>query len=134
MAMDKMNRAILARLDALLDKAGIDPADFDDAPAPRVARELTPQEQQAIDNAPVVPVAQPPEQGPRVTPQNAPDMSSSVPPAEPVRGYDALNVAEVLDALKDSKGDRALIERVLAYEVAHKKRATVVDTLVGWNG
>lgn len=82
MAMDKLYRRLEAKIDALLEKNGLKPADFNDAPAPARTRELTAAEQQAIDNAPKAEASVPPqEQGPRVTAQNAPDTSSSVPSA-----------------------------------------------------
>jgi hypothetical protein len=88
MAMDKAFRRIEAKIDALLKERGIHARDIDwgpETPA-RAPRELTAAEQQAIDNAPKpTPVAGPP-RGPRVTAQNAPDTSSSVPvvPADAV--------------------------------------------------
>lgn len=80
MAADKLYRRLEAKIDALLGKAGIDPADFgDSAPAPREERTLTAAEQQAIDNAPKpTPVPQPAVPR-RTTTTNAPDTSSSVP-------------------------------------------------------
>jgi hypothetical protein len=82
--MSKFSR-LEAKLDALLEKSGIDLAQFDAQPT-REARELTPQEQDAINNAPKVTVVPDVVRGPRVTAQNAPDVSSSVPkvPADAV--------------------------------------------------
>ena len=52
---DKAIARLEAKIDALLNKAGIDSATIQAAPpAPRARRVLTPAEQQAIDNAPVV--------------------------------------------------------------------------------
>lgn len=55
MAQDKQLSRIEAKLDALLEESGVDPADFGEsggkAPA-RQPRQLTAAEQQAIDNAP----------------------------------------------------------------------------------
>lgn len=84
MAMDKINREINRKLDLILDKLGIkDEANqFDDGLIVTTfrKREVTPQEQDAIDNAPKAEASVPPaERGPRVTQQNAPDTSSSVP-------------------------------------------------------
>jgi hypothetical protein len=82
MAADKMMRRIEAKLDALLEKSGVDMAQFDDiAPVNRgQERKLTAAEQQAIDNAPKAEATVPEAQaGPRVAAQNAPDTSSSVP-------------------------------------------------------
>lgn len=93
--MDKSLTRIEAKLDALLEKQGIKPADFAEtktaaAPAPR---ELTELEQQAIDNAPKTPVAEPPAtRGPRVTATNAPDTSSSVPTTPVVPRREASSV------------------------------------------
>lgn len=77
---DKMLRRIEAKLDALLDKAGIDSAKFEQAPPALRRRTLTAAEQQAIDNAPKPTPVQEPERGPRVTVTNAPSVASSVPP------------------------------------------------------
>jgi len=81
MAMDKQFRRIEAKLDALLEKAGLKPEDFADVPrTPRAPRELTPQEQEAIDNAPKAEASAPDtDDAPRVTAQGAPDTSASVP-------------------------------------------------------
>lgn len=84
MSMDKNLRRLEAKLDALLEDAGLDPAEFGETQegkeAARPPRELTAAEQQAVDNAPATPAATPPERkGPRVTQENAPDTSSSVP-------------------------------------------------------
>lgn len=83
MAQDKVLSRLEAKIDALLDKAGIDRAQFEAsglAYGARSERALTPQEQEAIDNAPDAPATVPPaEAGPRVTAQNAPDTRSSVP-------------------------------------------------------
>lgn len=77
---NKWQRTIEAKLDALLDKAGIKPEDVvPETPAPE-PRKLTAAEQQAIDNAPKPTPVAGQERGPRVTAQNAPDTSSSVPP------------------------------------------------------
>ncbi len=55
MAQDKQFRRIEAKLDALLEKQGIDVASFDtqqQQPA-RQERKLSPQEQDALNNAPL---------------------------------------------------------------------------------
>ena len=65
--------------------------------------------------------------------QPQPEQAPAAQPGEPLPGYDKLNVAETLDALKDHKGDRDTVARVLAYELAHKNRSGVVDQLVNWN-
>lgn len=84
MAMDKQFRRLEAKIDALLKKNGVDPAQFtEQAQAARPSRELSAAEQQAIDNAPKAEASiAPTEQGPRVTNQNAPSIASSVPPAD----------------------------------------------------
>lgn len=86
MAADKLYRRLEAKIDALLEKANLKPADFDNVGVEspqRSARELTEAEKQAIANAPKAEAAPPPaERGPRVTAQNAPDTSSSTPPTE----------------------------------------------------
>lgn len=91
MATEKWVALLNAKLDALLKAQGIDMKQFDEAAAMQTAapaRELTPQEQQAIDNAPKAEATVPPDpRGPRITPMNAPDTSSSMPPAE-VKGAD----------------------------------------------
>lgn len=78
MAQDKMLMQINAKLDALLEKAGLKPDDIE-AASPRgyggrVERKLTEAEQQAIDNAPKTPVGAngPVGRGPRVNAMNAP--------------------------------------------------------------
>lgn len=84
MATEKWVSRLEAKIDALLEKAGIHARDIDWGPEPatRQARELTAAQQQAIDNAPATPAAAPPAtKGPRVTQENAPDTSSSVPTA-----------------------------------------------------
>jgi hypothetical protein len=72
---DRVNR----KLDLIMEKLGIDASEFKPKPAP-APRELTASEQQAIDNAPKPTPVVGPGRGPRVTAQNAPDTSSSVPP------------------------------------------------------
>jgi hypothetical protein len=83
MATEKWVARLEAKLDALLANANIDMAQFDDTETKqptRAARELTAQEQDAINNAPKTPAAEPDTpRGPRVTAQNAPDTSTSVP-------------------------------------------------------
>lgn len=83
MAQDKLLRRLEAKIDALLKERGIHASDIDWGPetsTTRPERELTPQEQDAIDNAPKAEATIAPEQrGPRVTQTNAPDTSSSVP-------------------------------------------------------
>lgn len=83
MAADKQMRRLERKIDALLEHAKIDLAQFETGEsAPRPPRELTPQEQEAIDNAPKAEATIPPqEHGPRVTEQNAPSTASSVPKA-----------------------------------------------------
>jgi hypothetical protein len=80
MAQDRINR----KLDLIMEHLGIDTSEFTPRPAP--PRKLTPQEQQAIDNAPRPTPITDTQRGPRVTAQNAPDTSSSVPvvPADAV--------------------------------------------------
>ena len=74
-------RTIEAKLDALLEKACIKPEDVVKAPPAPKPRELTAAEQQAIANAPKpTPIAGP--RNARTTATNAPDVSSSTPPAE----------------------------------------------------
>lgn len=81
MATDKWVARLEAKLDALLKKAGLDAKDFDAAPAAVKPHKLTPQEQEAIDNAPEAEATIPPaEELPRLTDQNAPSTKSSVPP------------------------------------------------------
>lgn len=86
MATDKWVARLEAKLDALLEKAGIKPDDVKGAtPAAPRARRLTAAEKEAIANAPKTPTADelnPPARAPRVTAQNAPDTSSSVPKAD----------------------------------------------------
>lgn len=82
MAADKQLRRLERKIDALLEASNVDPTEFeqDDTPNRGQARKLTAAEQQAIDNAPKAEATLPPETaGPRVTAQNAPDTSSSVP-------------------------------------------------------
>lgn len=56
MAQDKMLLTMNAKLDALLEKAGLKPADFEERATPVAPRKLSAEEQQAIDNAPATPV------------------------------------------------------------------------------
>lgn len=84
MATDKALLRLEAKVDALLEKAGLKPADFAGTSplgyGGRVPPKLTPEEQQAINNAPKAKATIPPtEKGPRVTAQNAPSVASSVP-------------------------------------------------------
>jgi hypothetical protein len=81
MAADKLYKRLEAKIDALLENAKIDTAQFADSDTNRgQARKLSAAEQDAIDNAPKAEASVPPaERGPRVTAQNAPDTSSSVP-------------------------------------------------------
>lgn len=88
MALDKWQTRFEAKLDALLKKHDLKPADFaDTAAAAAAAPKLTPEEQQAIDNAPKTPTGAngPVGNRPRVNAAtNAPDTSSSV-PASPAK-------------------------------------------------
>lgn len=53
MAQDKQFRRMEAKIDALLEKAGIDVASFDtQQQAAKQERKLSPQEQDALNNAP----------------------------------------------------------------------------------
>lgn len=80
---EKWMRRLEAKLDALLQKSGIEPASVTVAAQPAKSRELTPQEQEAINNAPKTEaMILPKTERPRVTAQNAPDTSTSVPKAE----------------------------------------------------
>lgn len=105
MATEKWIARLEAKLDALLEKSGIDMAQFEQAePANRgQARKLTAQEQDAINNAPKAESTIPPqEKGPRVTQQNAPDTSGSTPPTPRVPS-DA--VGSVTVETKEPDGD-----------------------------
>lgn len=83
MAQDKMLMQINAKLDALLEKSGLKPADFEQATAAPAPRKLTAAEQQAIDNAPETPVgANEPMPGPRVNTMNAPETPAATPKAK----------------------------------------------------
>lgn len=74
MAQDKLYSRLEAKIDALLEKSGLKPADFSNVARPQAqARKLTAAEQDAIDNAPKAEATIPPqEKGPRVTALNAP--------------------------------------------------------------
>src|SRR5687767_3060536 len=87
MATDKWVARLEAKLDALLEKSGVDMAQFDNTSTTttnggRGERELTALEQQAIDNAPKAEATVPPADArtQRTTATNAPDTSSSTPP------------------------------------------------------
>jgi hypothetical protein len=81
MAADKLYKRLEAKIDALLEKSGVDMAQFEEADTNRgQARKLSAAEQDAINNAPKAEATIPADaRGPRVTAQNAPDTSSSVP-------------------------------------------------------
>jgi hypothetical protein len=81
MAADKLYKRLEAKIDALLEKSGVDMAQFEEADTNRgQARRLSAAEQDAINNAPKAEATIPADaRGPRVTAQNAPDTSSSVP-------------------------------------------------------
>lgn len=135
MAQDKLLLRLEAKLDALLKQAGIDPDSIEGTPIRvPITRKLTPAEQQAIDNAPKPTPAQPVQNGPRTDANNAPVVNvPPAKPAEPIPGYDDLNVAETLEALSDRRDNRALIAAALEYERANKRRAGVITQLVNWN-
>lgn len=85
MPQSKELARIEAKIDALLDKAGIKPDEVVDpmATGARAPRKLTAADQQAIDNAPATPAVEldKTNRPPRVdAATNAPDTSSSVPP------------------------------------------------------
>jgi hypothetical protein len=89
MAADKQMRRLERKIDALLEASNVDMAQFetDDTPNRGQARKLTAAEQDAINNAPKAEATIPETVAkPRVTAQNAPDTSSSVPkvPADAV--------------------------------------------------
>lgn len=135
MATDKWVARLEAKLDALLEKNGLKPADYEDmatspSPAPR---KLTEAEQQAIDNAPKAEATIPPQgRGARMTAENAPDTSSSVPSADkgaPWAGYDEATADEVVERMRGmSDAER---QRALSYERANKNRVSI--TRVNWN-
>lgn len=130
MPQDKMLNRMEAKLDALLDKAGLDPDDYQ-TQSPhgyggRVARELTPQEQEAIDNAPKTPVG-------AVGPM-APAATATVPPAAlPWPDYDDMSVGDIVARARTQGADAATRARILAYERANKNRTGVITPMVNWN-
>lgn len=92
MATDKWVARLEAKLDLLLEKAGMTEKQIEAAVAKQMTsilegadrqpRKLTPQEQEAIDNAPKAEATIPPAgAAPRLTDQDAPGTKSSVPPA-----------------------------------------------------
>lgn len=163
MALDKQLARLEAKLDAILEKAGLDPADFTKATGKTGAkppRELTPAQQEAINNAPKYiepkpvgsqpPPAQPTpgQQAPAPDATNAPDLHNATPEETKAAGLTdeeaktAEATGEVPWAGYDAASSEVIIERLrgmdvdareraLAYERKNKNRVTI--TRVNWN-
>lgn len=133
----KWERIVEAKIDALLEKAGIKPDDVMPEAMPEpMPRELSKAEQEAIDRAPKpTPVAQPAVPAPRVdAATNAPATATSVPPqALPWPDYDSMSVGDIISRARTTNADVALRNRILAYERANKNRNGVITPLVNWN-
>lgn len=138
MAQDKMLVTMNAKLDALLEKAGLKPADFEEkATFTLTPRKLTKEEQQAIDNAPATPVGA---NGPQVAAArtdaatNAPvtptvtDTQKSKDDA-PWAGYENASTDSIVTRLRGmSNAER---NKALQYERKNKNRVEI--TRVNWN-
>lgn len=103
MAQDKAFRRIEAKLDALLEAQGIDPDEIDttgdvaDRAAARQERKLTPQEQDAINNAPT-PKPDLRNVDPAKTEADLMQEAGNVPPAPPAETTDLSGETEGTDA------------------------------------
>lgn len=136
----KWERTVEAKIDALLEKAGIKPDDVVPEAMPEpMPRELSKAEQEAIDRAPKpTPVAQPAVPAPRVdAATNAPVAPATVPPQAvppaPWPDYDSMSVGDIISRARTTHADVALRNRILAYERANKNRNGVITPLVNWN-